>query len=276
MPLRPEFGCTEDRRLPAIALWIALFLGFSPTLIDLVRHWTSEPWAAPSAGFVPLWILAMRSHTHGARRRPLGLVLVVAGLLLATFAATGGVTRWGRFGLPTAVLGLALWLGTPPAARAILVAWWIPFPHFVQSALFIPLSRFAESLAIHAQAWTGGAPIFAGRQMLPAIDGVPIGPADLGLQSCWLLAGVAWYAGTARGFDLRKTTGLALRAALLGIPIQMLALVLVVPLTLLGSSLLARDFLDLIVLLVAICALIWLASGGHLNGAAPFGRRARS
>ena len=258
--------------MPAIALWIALFVGFSPTLIDLVRHWTSEPWAAPFAGFVPLWILAMRSHTQRARRRPLGLVLVVSGLLLATFAATGGVTRWGRFGLPIAVFGLALWLGTPPAARAMLVAWWIPLPHFIQSTLFMPLSRSAEWLAIQAQTWTGGAPLFAGKQMLPAIDGVPIGPADLGLQSCWLLAGVAWYAGTTSGFDLRRTAGLALRAALLGIPIQILALLVVVPLTFLGSALLARDFLDLVVPLVALCALIWLASGGHLRDTTPFGR----
>ena len=94
--------------------------------------------------------------------------------------------------------------------------------------------------------------------MLPAIDAVRLGPADLGLQSCWLLAGVAWYAGTTRGCEGGQTAGRALRAGLLGIPIQGLALALAVPMTLLGSAQLARGFLDLVVPLVAVGALFWL------------------
>lgn len=255
--------------MSGLALWAALFLGFSPTLLDLARHWIAEPWAAPFAVFVPLWILAVRRPADRSHARPLGLLLVVGGLLLATFAATSGVTRWGRFGLPAAVVGLAMWLGTPPVARALVAAWWIPFPHFFQTAVFQPLSRLAERWASDGQAWTGGAPLYAAQEMLPAIDAVPIGPADLGLQSCWLLAGVAWYAGATRGCGGGQTAARALRAGFLGIPIQGLALALAVPMTLLGSAELARGFLDLVVPLVAVGALSWLVRDRDRRGVGP-------
>lgn len=262
--------------MPALALWAALFLGLSPTLLDLGRHWIAEPWAAPFALFVPLWILAVRRPADRSRPRTFGLLLVAGGLLLATFAATSGVTRWGRFGFPAAVLGLAMWLGTPPAARALLAAWWIPLPHFLQTAAFLPLSRLGERLANDLQAWTGGAPLYAAKELLPAIDAVPVGPADLGLQSCWLLAGMAWYAGTTGGCELRRTAGLALRAALLGIPLQMLALALAMALAVLGSSVLARGLLDLVVPFAAMCGLIWLVRRRARDTATPIARGVES
>jgi hypothetical protein len=262
--------------LPALALWIALFVGLSPTLLDLARHWTAETWAAPFALFVPLWFIAVRQSGAGSRPRSFGLLLIVAGLLLATFAATSGVTRWGRYGVPIAVVGLAMWLGTPSAARAVVAAWWIPLPHFLQTALFLPLSRIGERLASDWQSWTGGAPVYTAKQLLPAIDAVPIGPADLGLQVCWFLAGVAWYAGVTGGRDLRGSAGLVLRAALLGVAIQMLALALAVPLTIAGSAALARGFLDLVVPLVAFGALLWLVLGHRQRVAAPLGAGVRS
>ena len=262
--------------MPALALWIALFVGLSPTLLDLARHWTTEPWAAPFAVFVPLWFVAVRRPDLRLRPRSFGLLLVIAGLLLATFAATSGVTRWGRFGVPIAVVGLAIWIGTPPPARALVAAWWIPLPHFLQTALFFPLSRIGERLATDLQSWTGGAPVYTAKKLLPAIDAVPIGPADLGLQVCWFLAGVAWYAGVTGGRALRGSAHLALRAALLGVAIQVLALALAVPLTIAGSAALARGFLDLVVPLVAVGALLWLFLIHSRHSARPLGSGARS
>lgn len=251
--------------LPGLVLWCALFVGLSPTLLDLARHWLAESWALPFAGFVPLWLLAVQSDRQPARPRPLGVWLLIGGLLLAAFAATSGSTRLGRYGVPAAVVGLALWLGTPALVRALIAVWWIPMPNVVQASLFAPLARVAEGIANRLAAWTGGEPLYAARQLLPAVDPVRIGPEDLGVQVCWLLAGVAWYAAARRGADVPRAAGLALRSALIGVPLQAMALAVASALALLGSSSAARAWLDLFLPLVAVCALAWLVHDRSKN-----------
>ena len=245
--------------MPGLVLWCSLFVGLSPTLLDLARHWLAEPWALPFACFVPLWLLGVRSGRQPARPRPLGVLLLVGGLLLAAFAATSGSTRLGRYGVPASVVGLAMWLGTPATVRALITVWWIPMPNVVQASLFAPLARVAEWIAIRVALWTGGEPLFAARQLLPSIDPVRIGPEDVGVQVCWLLAGVGWYAAARRGADVPQAAGFALRSALLGVPLQVVALAIALALAWVGSSYAARVWLDLFLPLVAFCALAWLA-----------------
>jgi hypothetical protein len=245
--------------LPAVALWLALFIGLSPTLVDLARHWLAEPWALPFACFVPLWLLCVHGDAKRSSSHRFGLLLVVAGVLLAAFAATGGSTRLGRYGIPAAVLGLALWLGRPSPARALLASWWIPVPNAVQSGLFAWLSAAAGKwLASGLAAGSGGESIEAGPVSLPRIAGVELGAGDLGVQLCWFLAGLGWYAAASRGAGVTLAAGAALRSGLLGIPLQMLALGAVAALALLGNPALARVWLDLFLPVVAICATIGL------------------
>lgn len=179
--------------------------------------------------------------------------------MLAAFAATSGSTRLGRYGVPASVVGLAMWLGTPAIVRALIAVWWIPMPNVVQASLFAPLAQVAEWIANRLAPWMGGEPLYAARQLLPAIDPVRIGPEDVGVQVCWLLAGVAWYAAARRGADVPQAAGFALRSALLGVPLQAVALAIALALTWVGSSHAARAWLDLFVPLVAVCALAWLA-----------------
>ena len=55
-----------------------------------------------------------------------------------------------------------------------------------------------------------------------------------------------------------------------------LALALAVPLTIAGSAALARGFLDLVVPLVAVGALLWLVLGHRHRAGRPLGSGARS
>lgn len=253
--------------MPAPVLWLALFAGLSPTLLDLARHWIREPWALPSACFVPLWLLAVRGEGGGRRRPGAGLALIGAGLGIAAFAAASGSARFGRFGIPLAVVGLALWIGRPSPARAALAAWWIPMPHVVQTRVFGLLSPLAERLAAGLAEVTGGAPLYAARELLPGIDAVRLGPLDTGLQLVWLLAGLGWYAAVRGGGTARAAAGRALRLGLLGIPLQLLALALAAALAHVASAALARSWLDLVAPIGLAGGLLWLLAERWQDGA---------
>ena len=106
-----------------LILWGALVVAFSASWVDLVRHWTEEPWARPSVLFLALFVVAAaRDRGRQAPRRGGGL-LVAAGLGLSLIAFGGSMDRLGRPGIPLGIIGMARALGRPfprhLAARAL-------------------------------------------------------------------------------------------------------------------------------------------------------------
>lgn len=252
--------------MPASVLWLALFAGLSPTLLDLARHWLDSPWALPSSCFVLLWLLAAREQPRGHRARAPGLVLVVGGLLIAAFAATGGFTRFGRLGMVASVIGLALYLGRPAPVAALLVLWWIPVPQAMQKTVFGELSAIVEALARSLASLTGTAPLYASRELLPSTSPIRLAPVDTGLQAAWLLAGLGWYAAVRGGSGAADAVRPTLRPALLAVPLQLVALAVAAGLALLGASAFARSWLDGFPALVTACGLAWLLATRRRRG----------
>src|SRR6185503_7725336 len=97
-----------------LALWLALFAGFSPALAQFARGFadTSSPpttLLAPVLIAVCLW----RGVAPAQEPRAAGAAMIAVGLFceLAGIAVQAWTLEW--LGFPIAVTGMALWLGRP-------------------------------------------------------------------------------------------------------------------------------------------------------------------
>src|SRR5215468_8822064 len=132
------------------ALWMALAVALSPSLVELVGHWMHEPWSRASAVFVPLGLLAAATDASPIRPRRGGWLLVVFGLALALFGSVGGAEALGRLSIPLAVIGMACALGRPAPRIAAISLFVVPPPFTIASLASPGAERAVAALAVFA------------------------------------------------------------------------------------------------------------------------------
>ena len=201
----------EARGVPPGGLaWLGLVVALSPLLFDLARHWLAEPWALPFAVFAPLLVQAIHTDPSIARPRRAGLLLLALALALEFVTAGGGMPRYGRPAIPLGVLGMALLLGRPSVARALVAIWLAPIPHALQTRLLPGLEATLDGLAALL-----GLPLGVEKHLLAAPAGfLEVSGADSGIVLAGLLAGLGWYAAATAGASVRGAAAAALRWAL--------------------------------------------------------------
>jgi hypothetical protein len=227
-----------------LALWLALFAGFSPVLTAFARH---EAWYAPPSTLVaPVLIAVALARGIGVRDEPRrwDAALIAAGLAfeLIGIALRTWTVAW--LGFPIAVLGMALWLGVPSWRIAALAFGLVPIPEGIRGA-FTPAAESAL-LSGACAAWrtlgvdfscTGPVARLGARHLELVHD-------DVGWALAPLLAQLGWFVAVCA----KASTARALRQALVfavgTIAIQPLAVAVALGLLALGSGSVAHAFLS--------------------------------
>lgn len=225
-------------------LWGALAVALSASWVDLARHWLDEPWARPSAVFLPLFVIAAARDRGQPAVPRAGALLVAAGLAASLVAVAGGLPRLGRPGVPLAMIGMSLALGRPSLPAALLALWVIP-PPFALAKLFSPGIEHALGWLAARVAESGGLEVVTTMRAL-VIDGaaLELRPTDGGLPLVIQMAGVGWFAAVRAGDDVRGALATAVRWAPLGLAAQALALVAALGSLIAGAPGTARILLD--------------------------------
>jgi hypothetical protein len=253
-------GRAETRQwLEEGALWLALLLAFSPTLLGLVEHWLARSWPRYSLAFLPLLIWSV---WHDSAKRPLfreGLALVIVSVVGQLLASLAAVTFVARPLAAVAVIGLLLLRGLAAPGTALLALWIVPLPYMAIRALTgdapVALCSAAATLL------TG-----LGAQVDVVDNTLRVGEARLSVTSPWggllLLAhmtGLAWYFSRRRALGYLATAGTLLAAAALALPIQLIAITLAGAFLYAGSSSTARLALDPGSWLLPLLAVVYLS-----------------
>jgi hypothetical protein len=233
------------------ALWLALPVALSPSLVELVGHWMREPWSRASAIFVPLGLLAAAADASPVRPRRWGWLLVALGLALALFGSVGGAEALGRLAIPLAVIGMACAVGRPAPPVAAISLFVVPPPFAIASLASPAAERAVAGLAVVVGGALGASWSLGDATIRAAGGDLRLGAEDLGVPLAHLLAGLGYCAGVAGGGDPLRSALRALRWALWALPGQILALG--VAFVLLGSvgARTARGFLEAFPVVVA-------------------------
>jgi len=226
-----------------LALWVALLLALSPSLVDLAAHQVAQPWARPSAIFAPLWALAALRDRSPRRPHRDGYLLLAVGVGIALACVGGGMARLGRPGIPIAMVGLARALGRPSLPRALLAVWMIPVPDAITKALSPGLEAAVGMGAAALARALGVDASFADEQLVGPSGALALEPADGGLPLVALLAGLAWYRAASSDAPLGAAVRASLRAVPWGFAAQAAGLVFACALAIAGAPRAARDLL---------------------------------
>jgi len=241
-----------------LVLWAALGVAFSASWVDLVRHWTEEPWARPAVLFLVLFVVAgARDRVRQAPRRGGGL-LVAAGLGLSLIAFGGSLGRLGRPGIPLGIIGMARALGRPSLATSLLALWVIPPPFTLCEALSPGLERGLAWLAAGAAGAWGLPAVWSPRALEIAGATLDIRRMDGGVSLVIYLAGVGWWSAVRAGGGVRDALRAAARMAPLGFVAQALLLCLAFALFAGRAPNAARTVLDHGAWPVLAVALYWV------------------
>jgi hypothetical protein len=258
------WGSKADPESPAAILWIALAVALSPSLVELLHHWTAEPWSRGSAAFAVLGIGGGIADRRRARPRLGGWLLVGAGLLVVVAAFAAGYGRLGRVGIPLAALGAAHALGRPSLAVAALACFLVPTP-FGVTAAFQPTPETAvAALATSVARGLGAAWTQGGASVHTAGGSLRLTGPDLGLPLAQMLAGLGWCAAVAARDALPRGLLRAARWACWAVPAQLAALMAGFACLALAGADAARGFLDVVPsCAVAAAGMRRLCGGGH-------------
>lgn len=220
--------------LVTVGLWLALLVGFSPVLADLLRVYAEHPWARVCLLFPALaWWAA--SRLEAARPEPArwGLVLVFAGIVIELIAVGSQLVRFGRFGLLLALIGFCAWRGLCSRRTAFLLAWAVPLPATVINGLS-PWPEQIYGTALRGLFSSSSMPLQQlGTDLFVQARELPLIPADGGVPVLVAVAGFVWF-GAIRSRVSQSTLG---RFALVGVSLC----VLVQGLILLAGVLVFRD-----------------------------------
>lgn len=252
-------GRAETRRwLEEGALWLALLLAFSPTLLGLVEHWLARSWPRYSLAFLPLLIWSIRCDSA---KRPLfreGLALIIVSVVGQLLASLAAVTFVARPLAAVAVIGLLLLRGLATPGTALLTLWIVPVPYMAIRALAGDAPAAFCSAAATALGVLG-APV-------DVVDNtMRVGEARLSVTSPWggllifaHMTGLAWYFSRRRTLGHLATAGALLAAAALALPVQLIAITLAGAFLYAGSASTARFVLDPGSWLLPLLAIVYL------------------
>jgi hypothetical protein len=241
-------------------LWIALAAALSPSILNLVEHVTTRPWARCAAVFP--FLLGWLAWRRRERVEPAadGFVWLALGLAFSVVGAGGDMPRLARPGIALGIVGLARATGFPPTPIALLAAFAVPLPS-VLLAIFEPGVEDVAARAAAALAGVSGAAVELDRSRIDVLEFVvPAGalelvPGDGALSLGWALAGVGWFGGLLRAAPLRELVESALGWGFAAVPIQAVGVGLACAASLAGRPAGARILLDYWPLLVVAVGL---------------------
>ncbi len=227
----------------ALLPWLALLLGFSPALVELVQNLAAEPADRPSLLALPLLALCLRGDRGGRSRPALAYGLVASALGLQVLGVVTATWGLARLSLPLAGLGLAARLGWPSLPAAAIAFWVVPVPDFVTTWTSPGLEVALGATAAAVVGWIGIGAHLDGTAVQLSGATLELRPEEAGAALGHAVSALAWYVAVRRGAGPRgylARQGLALLALL---PLQIASLA--VGFGLAQAALPARAWLDL-------------------------------
>jgi hypothetical protein len=226
-----------------LALWIALFAGFSPAIAQFVGF---EAWYAPPSTLLAPVLIAIclwRKNVPRETPRRAGAAWIAVGLLfeLVGIALRTWTCEW--LGFPVAVVGMALWLGNPSWRIAVLALGLVPIPDSIrnahtpgaETALLSGACAVWRALGV-AFSCTGPVARFGDRHL-------ELIPDDVGWVFAPLLAQLGWFIAVSARMSTLRALRTALFFAAAALAIAPLAIALALGLLAVSSEAVARAWL---------------------------------
>jgi len=212
------------RRSQALALWAGLLVAFSPVLLDLVRHMAENPWARYAALFPFLFARCALSEAERPPERRDGYLWIGLGMGLELFGILAAAMRIGRVGLALAAIGLCRRFAFASWPSLLLLVLAVPLPnaflHWIspgaENALLSVASGGLDAFGLGIE--------FAGTRAFYGTQELVLERFDSGAALVPLLAGLSWYHSLVLGTPARTAAMRAAAAALLAIPVQIVAI----------------------------------------------------
>ena len=250
-------------RRTELALWLALFAGFSPVIAQFVRV---EAWSAPPATLAAPVLIAICLWRRSAPAEPprrAGTALIAAGLLLELIGVALRTWTVAWLGFPVAVIGMALWRGQPSWRVAVLALGLVPIPESLRSA-YTPAPETAL-LSAACAAWRALGVGFSCTGPVARLGArhLELVPDDVGWVLAPLLAQLGWFLAV---HQRASTLGALRRAAVFAaaaVVLAPLAIALALGVLAVSSEAVARGWLSQGVWLgPTLGVLFWSVRGG--------------
>jgi hypothetical protein len=198
--------------MQALLLGVGLIAGLSLALAEWARHIAAEPATAYALVFPLLLLLAARSTPPTAPDRVRGLLWIAAAAAVEVIAFGGGVDRGARLAIPLGIVGYMRFTGSAALAPAALAFFIVPVPHAL--AAVAPLEAV----------WRAFAEFLLGT----AGRSLPLDAWDSGVRLVALFAGLGWYLDARSGGSWRGALRRGAQLAMLGLPVQLAAVIVAV------------------------------------------------
>jgi hypothetical protein len=225
----------------SIFVGAGLIFALSPALLEWANHIAAVPATAYALVFPLLLLIACRSVPTTRPSTLEGMIWIAAavGVELVTFA--GGVERAGRVAIPMGIIGFLRLIGAAPLASASLAFFVVPVPSAIAS--LAPLDEVWKAFAEFVVGPSGGT--------------LPVDGWDSGARIVALFAGLGWYAEAKVGGTWAKSVQRGAQLAMLGLPVQLGAMIVAVAIARAGAPEVARAFLTHGLWMACMLVSIW-------------------
>jgi hypothetical protein len=241
-----------------LVLWLALLVGFLPVLAEYLRGFAAR-YSPASTLLAPVLIALCFWHGKAGEQEPrrIGAMWIAAGLLLELTGLAARTFTVAWLGFPVAVLGMALWLGSPSWRVAVLAFGLVPPPVSLQLTFSPTLETALLSAACAVWRSVGLAVSCSGPEAQLGAHRLGLGAEHVG----WILVPVFVQLGWFVAICAESSTGRALRTALAfgvaALVVQPLAIVIALGLLAVSTPVVAGGWLSHGVwLLGAACVLV--------------------
>jgi hypothetical protein len=210
-----------------LLLGICVVAGLWPALAEWATHIAAEPPTAYALVFPLLLLAAARSTRPTVPDPSRGLLWLAAAAAIEVIAFGGGVDRAARLAIPLGIIGYLRFTGAAALAPAALAFFVVPVPHAI--AGIVPLEAV----------WRAFAEFLVG----PYGAGLSLDAWDSGIRLVALFAGLGWYFDARSGGTWRGALRRGTQLAMLGLPVQLAAVIVAVGLAREGFPNTARTLL---------------------------------
>ena len=228
--------------MQSLLVGLGLAFGLWAALMEWARHIAAEPATAYALVFPLLLLVAARRVPPTEPDRGAGFVWMAAAMTIELVAVGGGVDRLSRLAIPLGVIGFLRFTGSAALAPAALAFFIVPVPHALAA-----IAQFESVWRAIAEALLG-----------PAGPALKLDAWDSGARLVALFAGLGWYADARSGGSWRGAFRRGAQLAMLGLPVQLAAVIAAVAMARAGAAGFARTFLTHGVWM--LCAVVTLAA----------------
>jgi exosortase len=182
----PVESSTRTVVVIAVALAAILILTHLATFASMADRWSHDPqyshgFVVPAFALVVLWSRRDMLKQTAWTPENLGWPIMTIGLMLRVVAAQSDADVLDAAALFPTVFGLVLLVGGWPVMRwswpaLLLLAFMVPLPHFVETALAQPLRRIATDMSTYALQTLGCPALSEGNVIL--IEDMELGVAE--------------------------------------------------------------------------------------------------